>query len=170
MPSTLIHSLPNSGLSREKPGPKPRSMVKLGLNNGRSISPTPSSPKISTYSRRDGAWRRYCQVRRRSKWISLRSRLFKSQHQGLIFVGSSQLAVYFLHAFVYKMLSCRPGHRGPASRAGSTVPKKVAPANPSSTWIQTAILHFSSTLTLLLHKVGHSRFPIKYQKGLKVLI
>ena len=92
--------------------------------------PAPRSRHIPS---RDGAWRRYCQVRRRSKWISLRSRLFKSQHQGLTFVGSSQLAVYFLHAFVYKMLSCRPGHRGPASRAGSTVPKKVAPAKPSST-------------------------------------
>ena len=92
--------------------------------------PAPRSRHIPS---RDGAWRRYCQVRRRSKWISLRSRLFKSQHQGLTFVGSSQLAVYFLHAFVYKMLSCRPSHRGPASRAGSTVPKKVAPANPSST-------------------------------------
>ena len=138
MPSTLIHSLPNSGLSREKPGPKPRSMVKLGLNNGRSISPTPSSPKISTYS--IPRWSVAAllpseekeQVDQPSEPIVQKP---ASRFNFLIrnFVGSFQLAVYFLHAFVYKMLSCRPGHRGPASQAGSTVPKKVAPANPSST-------------------------------------
>ena len=119
MPSTLIHSLPNSGLSREKPGPKPRSMVKLGLNNGRSISPTPSSPKISTYS--SPRWSVAAllpseekeQVDQPSEPIVQKP---ASRFNFLIrnFVGSFQLAVYFLHAFVYKMLSCRPSHRGPS--------------------------------------------------------
>ena len=99
-------------------------MVKLGLNNGRSISPTPSSPKISTYS--SPRWSVAAllpseekeQVDQPSEPIVQKP---ASRFNFLVrnFVGSFQVAVYFLHAFVYKMLSCRPGHRGPASRVPS---------------------------------------------------
>ena len=99
--------LTSSGLSRGKPGPKPRSMVKQGVKKGRSSSPAPSSPKISTF---------FSPIRSAAA-------LLPSEEEQEVDQPSEPI--------VQKPAS-RLGQRGPASRTGSTVAKKAAPASTST--------------------------------------